>query len=166
MERRNHILGFIIFALIALILLLYGWWSAAIIVMLIYGIVLLMSKHSKKAQWLIDGDPSDKVPMEAIVSEYGEPEDVVVIDASRVNEPIGVILLYPSKRFLVAGGRRIPFEIITSVSAKSSATPYTTGPYQILINTSDKQTGTIRINAGYDQQLATEAATRVYHALQ
>lgn len=165
MERRNNILGFIIYALVALILLLCGWWPAALILLLIYGLVLLMYKHNKKAQWLIDGDPSDKMPMEAVVSEYGEPEDAIIIDASRANEPVGVILLYPSQGFLVANGRRIPFEAITGVSAKNSATPYTTGPYQILINTRDKLIGTLRLNAGYDGQMATEAAARVYHSI-
>ena len=127
MERRNNILGFIIYALVALILLLCGWWPAALILLLIYGLVLLMYKHNKKAQWLIDGDPSDKATLD--------------------------------------GGKRIPFDSITGVSSKNSATPYTIGEYQIIINTNDKQMGTLRFNAGYDRHYATEAAAQVLHAL-
>ena len=82
-------------------------------------------------------------------------DDVVVIDASRANEPFGVILVYHSGRFLIAAGKRIPFDSITGISAKNSATPYTVGQYQILINTSDKQLGTLHLNAGYDAQFAT-----------
>lgn len=165
MERRNNILGFIIYALVALILLLCGWWPAALILLLIYGLVLLMYKHNKKAQWLIDGDPSDKATLDEIIAQYGQPTDVVIIDPSRANEPFGTILIYATGRFLIAGGKRIPFDSITGVSSKNSATPYTIGQYQIIINTNNKQMGTLRFNAGYDRHYATEAAAQVLHAL-
>ena len=90
---------------------------------------------------------------------------MVIIDASRANEPFGVILIYSAGRFLIAAGKRIPFDSITSISAKNSATPYTVGQYQILINTNDKLLGTLHLNAGYDAQFATGAATQVLHAL-
>lgn len=104
MERRNNILGFIIYALVALILLLCGWWPAALILLLIYGLVLLMYKHNKKAQWLIDGDPSDKATLDEIIAQYGQPTDVVIIDPSRANEPLGTILLFST--LIAVNGRK------------------------------------------------------------
>ena len=155
MKRTNLIIGFLSYALLALILIVCGWWLAALLLLLIYGIVLLLYKRSKKAQWLIDGDPSDKETLDTIIAQYGQPDDVVVI----------VILIYSAARFLIAAGKRIPFDCITSISAKNSATPYTVGQYQILINTNDKLLGTLHLNAGYDAQFATNAATQVLHAL-
>ena len=155
MKRTNLIIGFLSYALLALILIVCGWWLAALLLLLIYGIVLLLYKRSKKAQWLIDGDPSDKETLDTLIAQYGQPDDVVVIDPSRANEPFGVILIYSA----------IPFDSITSISAKNSATPYTVGQYQILINTNDKLLGTLHLNAGYDAQFATNAATQVLHAL-
>ena len=165
MKRTNLIIGFLCYALLALILIVCGWWLAALLLLLIYGVVLLLYKRNKKAQWLIDGDPSDKETLDTLIAQYGQPDDVVVIDPSRANEPFGVILVYRSGRFLIAAGKRIPFDSITSISAKNSATPYTVGQYQILINTNDKLLGTLHLNAGYDAQFATNAATQVLHAL-
>ena len=165
MKRTNLIIGFLCYALLALILIVCGWWLAALLLLLIYGVVLLLYKRNKKAQWLIDGDPSDKETLDTLIAQYGQPDDVVIIDASRANEPFGVILVYHSGRFLIAAGKRIPFDSITGISAKNSATPYTVGQYQILINTSDKQLGTLHLNAGYDAQFATEATTQLLHAL-
>ena len=154
MKRTNLIIGFLSYALLALILIVCGWWLAALLLLLIYGIVLLLYKRSKKAQWLIDGDPSDKETLDTLIAQYGQPDDVVVIDPSRANEPFGVILIYSAGRFLIAAGKRIPFDSITSISAKNS-----------LINTNDKLLGTLHLNAGYDAQFATNAATQVLHAL-
>lgn len=165
MKRTNIIIGFLSYALLALILIVCGWMLAALLLLLIYGIVLLLYKRNKKAQWLIDGDPSDKETLDTLIEQYGQPDDVVVIDASRANEPFGVILIYSSGRFLIAAGKRIPFDSITGISSKNSATPYTVGQFQILINTNDKQLGSLHLNAGYDAQFATEAATQVLHAL-
>lgn len=96
MKRTNIIIGFLSYALLALILIVCGWWLAALLLLLIYGIVLLLYKRNKKAQWLIDGDPSDKETLDTLIAQYGQPDDVVVIDASRANEPFGVILIYSS----------------------------------------------------------------------
>lgn len=164
MKRTNIIIGFLSYALLTLILIVCGWWLTALLLLLIYGIVLLLYKRNKKAQWLIDGDPSDKETLDTLIAQYGQPDDVVVIDASRANEPFGVILIYSSGRFLIAAGKRIPFDSITGISSKNSAT-HTVGQYQILINTNDKQLGTLHLNAGYDERFSTEAATQVLHAL-
>lgn len=166
MKKGSFISGIMIYAILALLLILCGWWIAALILLLIYGITLTMYKRSKKAQWLIDGDASNKVSLDEIIAQYGQPTDVVVIDPSRANEPLGTILIYATGRFLIAGGVRIPYDSITGISAKNSATPYTVGEYQIIINTNDKQMGTLRFNAGYAGHYATEAATQVLHALQ
>lgn len=165
MDRKSTLLLILTYVLLAVILILCGWWLAALILLLLYGIVWLLQKHSKKAQWLIEGDPSDKATLEALIAKYGEPDDAIVLDYSRANEPVGVILIYSSARFLIAGGKRIPFDCITGVSSKNSATPYTIGQYQIIINTNNKQMGTLRFNAGYDDQFATAAAAQVLQAL-
>ena len=85
MKRTNLIIGFLCYALLALILIVCGWWLAALLLLLIYGVVQLLYKRNKKAQWLIDGDPSDKETLDTLIAQYGQPDDVVVIDASRAN---------------------------------------------------------------------------------
>ena len=82
MKRTNLIIGFLSYALLALILIVCGWWLAALLLLLIYGIVLLLYKRSKKAQWLIDGDPSDKETLDTLIAQYGQPDDVVVTSPS------------------------------------------------------------------------------------
>ena len=76
MKRTNLIIGFLCYALLALILIVCGWWLAALLLLLIYGVVLLLYKRNKKAQWLIDGDPSDKETLDTIIGADVTFDDV------------------------------------------------------------------------------------------
>ena len=97
--------------------------------------------------------PKDEVkPFERTVddltTEYGEPEDVILLNATRANEAMGVILAY--KDFLVVEGRRIEKSDITGVTFNNSGTPYAPGEYQVIIAAGSSQSDYIHINTGYD----------------
>lgn len=96
--------------------------------------------------------------LEPIVEECGEPDDSIIINPARANEPTGIILVYSDEGFIVADGMRINIKDITGVAAKNSATPYTVGEFQIVITTVLKGRKSIRLNAGYDFFFADNAA--------
>ena len=89
--------------------------------------------------------PSE-MTVDELTAEYGEPEDVILLNAARANEALGVILAY--KDFLVVEGRRIDKSDITDVTFNNSGTPYAPGEYQVIIATSGQ--GFVHINTGYD----------------
>ena len=78
----------------------------------------------------------------------GEPEDVILLDATRGNEAMGVILVY--KNFLVVEGRRLDKSAITDVTFNNSGTPYARDEYQVIIATNIPEIGYIHVKAGYD----------------
>ena len=97
--------------------------------------------------------PKDEVkPFERTVddltAEYGEPEDVILLNATRANEAMGVILAY--KDFLVVEGRRIEKSDITGVTFNNSGTPYAPGEYQVIIGAGPSQDDYIHVKTGYD----------------
>ena len=97
--------------------------------------------------------PKDEIkPFERTVddltAEYGEPEDVIIVNATRINEAMGVILAY--KDFLVVEGRRIEKRDIRDVTFNNSGTPYAPGEYQIIIAAGSSQSDYIHVNTGYD----------------
>lgn len=97
--------------------------------------------------------PKDEVKsyertVDDLTAEYGEPEDVILVNATRANEAMGVILAY--KDFFIVEGRRIEKGDITGVTFNNSGTPYARGEYQVIIATNRQQDGYIHVDAGYD----------------
>ena len=97
--------------------------------------------------------PKDEVkPFERTVddltAEYGEPKDVILLNATRANEAMGVILAY--KDFFIVEGRRIEKGDIRDVTFNNSGTPYTPAEYQVIIAVGSSQSDYIHVNTGYD----------------
>ena len=108
--------------------------------------------------------PKDEVkPYERTVddltAEYGEPEDVIIVNATRINEAMGVILAY--KDFLVVEGRRIEKRDIRDVTFNNSGTPYAPGEYQVIIAAGSSQSDYIHINTGYDAAWAKDVVEQI-----
>ena len=83
-----------------------------------------------------------------LTAQYGQPEDVILLDATRANEAMGVILVY--KNFFVVEGRRLDKSVITDVTFNNSGTPYARDEYQVIIATNSPEDGYIHVKAGYD----------------
>ena len=108
--------------------------------------------------------PKDEVkPYERTVddltAEYGEPEDVILVNATRANEAMGVILAY--KDFFIVEGHRIEKGDIKDVTFNNSGTPYAPGEYQVIIVAGQSQSDYIHVNAGYDATWAKDVAEEI-----
>ena len=162
----------IVLAVVAILLLALYSGIVALLFLLILPLAyfFLKQKEKREQKEKVDRELSGTVlegytSLEAVVAEYGEPDDSVVINASKANEPAGIILIYAKKGFLIVDGEKINMADIIGVSAKNMATPYTIGEYQIIFTTGIKGRELIRINAGYDAKWAGDAVGQIHKYL-
>ena len=99
--------------------------------------------------------------VEEVEAKYGEPEDVVVLDATKANELQGVILFYPSQDKMIVVGEEMRLSDLEGVMSKNMATPYTIDEYAVVIATKDPLHPTIQLRVGYDGALAGEIAGQI-----
>ena len=100
--------------------------------------------------------------IEDVESKYGEPDDVVVLDASRANELPCLVLFYSAQDVMIAAGEELRISDMTSVMPKNMATPYTIDEWAVIINTKNPQHPNIHLRVGYDAGLAREIAEQIY----
>ena len=99
--------------------------------------------------------------VEEVEQKYGEPDDVVVLDASRANELPALILFYPANDVVVVAGEELKLSNLVSVMPKNMATPYTVDEYAVIVSTNDPLRPIIQLRVGYDGGLAREIATQI-----
>ena len=144
--KRSIVLGVIA---VALLVLYTTTMSSAFLPLIIIMVFALFSAivYNEFIRWRCGNEEKPFVrTVDELTALYGEPEDVILLNAARANEALGVILAY--KDFLVVEGRRIDKSDITGVTFNNSGTPYAPGEYQVIIATSGE--GFIHVNTGYD----------------
>ena len=99
------------------------------------------------------------------IRKYGNPDESILVDATRANESEGNILVYRHQRIFIIAGEPLKFEDITNVSSYNSATPYTFGQYQILLTTKLNGRQYIRLDAGHDAEWAQNVAMEIIDAM-
>ena len=150
--KRNTIL-----AIIAIALLAIGFGPYLLLLLPIIPIAYFIIKRKERTE----------VPrvtyatVEETMQRYGEPDDVVVLDASRANELPALILFYPANDVVVVAGEELKLSNLVSVMPKNMATPYTVDEYAVIISTNDPNRPIIQLRVGYDGGLAREIATQI-----
>ena len=150
--ERNTIL-----AVIAIILLAIYAGPAILLLLLVIPLAYYFSKRQEKLE-------SARVTYTSIAEvegKYGEPDDVVVLDASRANELPALILFYTTQDVMVMAGEELKISDLVSVMPKNMATPYTIDEHAVIISTKDPSRPTIHLRVGYDAGLASEIATQI-----
>lgn len=148
--KRNIFLG-----AIAIAAAVAGYFIPAVIVLLVAAIINLIQR--KRGTDVNEAPKPSEMTVDELTAQYGEPEDVILLNAARANEALGVILAY--KAFLVVEGRRIDKSDITGVTFNNSGTPYASGEYQVIIATSSQ--GYLHVNAGYDAAWTKDVAEEI-----
>ena len=100
--------------------------------------------------------------LDDVILKYGQPDDTVVLDASRANELQSLILFYHAADVAVIAGKEINISEITGVSPKNFASPYTVDEWGVVINTRNKNYKDIRLRVGYDGGMASDIANQIY----
>lgn len=148
--KRNIFLG-----AIAIAAAVAGYFIPAVIVLLVAAIINLIQR--KRGTDVNEAPKPSEMTVDELTAQYGEPEGVILLNAARANEALGVILAY--KAFLVVEGRRIDKSDITGVTFNNSGTPYAPGEYQVIIATSSQ--GYLHVNAGYDAAWTKDVAEEI-----
>ena len=149
---------YIIIAVIAILLLACFAGVGLILLLLVFPFAYYTIKFKEKRE-------PPKVmyaTIEDVESKYGEPDDVVVLDASRANELPCLVLFYSAQDVMIAAGEELKISDMTGVMPKNMATPYTIDEWAVIINTKNPQHPNIHLRVGYDAGLAREIAEQIY----
>ena len=99
--------------------------------------------------------------LEDLIDANGEPNDIIVLDPLRGNEPDGAILVYAEH--IIYNGQRIAKQDIAGVTFNNAAIPYFPNDYQIVLSTKER---TLHLPVGRDATWAEEIAVRLKDKLQ
>lgn len=143
-----------------------GFWQTFILgtASIIYGVCNLIVLKKRPPRVLLDDDVAD-VP-ETVTEPTQlpqEPDELIVVNPTKANDPEGSILLYRKEGVLVYGDMQIPLDMITDVSMKNVSDPYILGAYHLLLVLSNGQV--VHIPAGQDREWANEALIQLRDAV-
>ncbi len=148
-------------AIVAIVLVAFQLNGYVLLALVVFIPFFLYRKHTRK-----DTVARPRLlTMEEVNAEYGEPDDCVVVDATRANEVAGCILVYNAKRLLLVAGEPLSMDDVVDVATVNTATPYTLGQYQLVITTRKPGREYVRVDAGLDSGWAREVATQVIDVL-
>ena len=83
--------------------------------------------------------------IEEVEAKYGQPDDVVVLNATRANELQTLMLFYKALDKVIVCGEEMRLSDMEGVMMKNMATPYTVDEYAVVIATKDPQRPTIHL---------------------
>jgi hypothetical protein len=151
--KRNTILAIIAIFLLAFY---YNVWLLLLLVVIPIGYFTIKFMEKREPPRAAFANT------EEVELKYGEPDDVVVLDASRANELSALVLFYTAQDVMVVAGEELKISDMVSVIPKNMATPYTVDEYAVIITTKNPQYPTIHLRVGYDGGLAREIASQIY----
>ena len=137
-----------------------GFWLQLVmgVASIVAGVCQLLFLKKRKMQMTGPEPEPSAVPM------AGEPDDVVVLDPTRPNEPDGAILVYRKEGFLLFDGKKFPIDKIVEGSvSNSNNNPYLPVAYHILLGMDDKNI--VHIPVGQDFEWAQEALKQLQAAI-
>jgi hypothetical protein len=143
------------------------WWTLIMgVSSVIFGICNLNILKKRKMQApgeTAQDEVPETAPAPAPESLPGEPDVLVVINPTRVNEPDGALLLYRKEGVLVYDGRQIPIARIVDASVtNANSNPYLPPAYSIRLTLDDKSI--VLIPTGLDGEWAQEALKQLQEA--
>ena len=143
-----------------------GFWETFIlgVASIISGVCNLVILKKRPPRVLPDEDVADKPEIVIEPTRLPqEPDELIVVNPTKANEPEGSILLYRKEGVLVYGDKKIPLDMITDVSMANVSNPYILGAYHLLLVLSDGQVA--HIPAGQDREWANESLIQLREAL-
>ena len=151
-KLRNFILPVVAIVLLSI---LAGPYMLLLLLVIPLGYYTIKLKEKREPQHKIYGS------VEEVEEEFGMPDDVVVLDASRANELPALVLFYDLRDLMIAAGEPLKLSDLISVVPKNMATPYTIDEYAVILTTSIPDRPTIPLRVGYDNGLAMEIARQI-----
>lgn len=104
-----------------------------------------------------------KQTVDELTDRYGDPDDLILLDASRGNEAEGVVLVYDT--FMVINGEKINKSDITEVTFNNAAIAYFPDDYQVILNSKNPRNPSIRLHVGYERKWTMKIVELLQHHL-
>lgn len=143
-----------------------GFWETLVlgVACVVYGVCNLVVLKKRPIRVLPDEDVAEEPEIGSGPIQFPqEPDDLIVVNPTKANEPEGAILLYRKEGVLVYGDKQIPLDMITDVSMTNVSNPYIPGTYHLLLVLSDGKVA--HIPAGQDREWANEALIQLREAI-
>ncbi len=117
--------------------------------------------------WKKKGDDSSESrknkTVDELIAQYGDPDDLVLLDASRGNEAEGVVLVYDKGDFLIVNGEKINKSDISEVTFKNAAIAYLPDDYQVILISKNPNIPQIQLHVGYERKWAMKVVEQLQH---
>ncbi len=151
----------VILPILAIVLLALFCGQALLLLLVVFPLVWFFIRQRENN----DGAQCDGLTtyqsVDQVTACYGQPDDVVELDAARANELAALVLFYPRQDVVIAAGSELKLSELKSVAPKNMATPYTVDEWAVILSTRNRLRPTITLRVGYDAGLASEIAGQI-----
>ncbi len=133
--------------------------AAALSAVLVTPFTLLFTWRKKKPE---DSSESRKnKTVDELIAKYGDPDDIILLDASRGNEADSVVLVYDST--MIINGEKINKSDIFEVTFKNAAIAYLPDDYQVILISKNPKIPQIQLHVGYERKWAMRVVEQLQH---
>lgn len=133
--------------------------AAALSAVLVTPFTLLFTWRKKKPE---DNSESRKnKTVDELIAKYGDPDDIILLDASRGNEADSVVLVYDS--MMIINGEKINKSDISEVTFKNAAIAYLPDDYQVILISKNPKIPQIQLHVGYERKWAMKVIEQLQH---
>ena len=133
--------------------------AAALSAVLVTPFTLLFTWRKKKPE---DSSESRKnKTVDELIAKYGDPDDIILLDASRGNEADSVVLVYDS--MMMINGEKINKSDISEVTFKNAAIAYLPDDYQVILISKNPKIPQIQLHVGYERKWAMKVVEQLQH---
>lgn len=133
--------------------------AAALSAVLVTPFTLLFTWRKKKPE---DSSESRKnKTVDELIAKYGDPDDIILLDASRGNEVDSVVLVYDST--MIINGEKINKSDISEVTFKNAAIAYLPDDYQVILISKNPNIPQIQLHVGYERKWAMKVVEQLQH---
>ena len=133
--------------------------AAALSAVLVTPFTLLFTWRKKKPE---DSSESRKnKTVDELIAKYGDPDDIILLDASRGNEVDSVVLVYDST--MMINGEKINKSDISEVTFKNAAIAYLPDDYQVILISKNPKIPPIQLHVGYERKWAMRVVEQLQH---
>ena len=136
---------------------------AVIGILLLAWLVFIIK--NKKQMRLVQSRRIGIKDVQTIFDEYGEPDELIVLDATRAGEVEAVVVVYKRKGFWVINGSPISQSAIVDITFNNASTPYGIDDYQIVLRTTQDDTPYIWLHVGNDRNRTKEIFEKIQASL-
>ena len=133
--------------------------AVALSAVLVTPFTLLFTWRKKKPE---DSSESRKnKTVDELIAKYGDPDDIILLDASRGNEADSVVLVYDST--MIINGEKINKSDISEVTFKNAAIAYLPDDYQVILISKNPNIPQIQLHVGYERKWAMKVVEQLQH---